>query len=318
MPRPGRRDHLDRAAVLLHRAVDHRQPEPGARSPTGLVVKNGSKIARAARPRSCRAPVSLTAITTSGPAAAGPGRVRPAWPSSGSTSIASMPPSGIASRAFAARFSSTCSSCPWSTSTRQGSSARRGCAARRPRRSCAPASSRTPSTTARRSSTRGAITCCRLKASSWCVSAAARQAALSVSISQRCGARPRADVAQRQRQAAGDRRQQVVEVVRDAAREPADRLHLLRLPQPHLERRGARPRPGDARSRRAGSSGTGRPACGASSSRPAHARRPCARARARSRRPGPGRRGRSGSGARARSAGSNSVSITRPSSSSRE
>jgi len=44
------------------------------------------------------------------------------------------------------------------------------------------------------------------------------------------------DVAQRQRQAAGDRGQQVVEVVRHAAREPADRLHLLRLPQPRLER----------------------------------------------------------------------------------
>jgi hypothetical protein len=150
--------------------------------PAGFVVKNGSKI-RAWTSSLIPSPVSVTVITTEGPRLARPASADA--PFERLTSIASVPPSGIASRALAARFSSTCSSCPWSTSTRHGSSQLRiRSATSSPimRASIEPE----PSTTARRSTTRGAITCCRLKASSWCVSAAARQAALSVSFSQRC------------------------------------------------------------------------------------------------------------------------------------
>ena len=150
--------------------------------PTDLVVKNGSKMWL--RTSSLMPwPESLTAITTTGP---GRSRPPPCVPGTARlTSMLSTPPSGIASLAFAARFSSTCSICPWSTSTRQGSSAssvRSTMSSPIMRASIEPE----PATTERRSSTRGAMSCCRLKASSWCVRAAARQAALSVSISQRC------------------------------------------------------------------------------------------------------------------------------------
>ena len=43
------------------------------------------------------------------------------------------------------------------------------------------------------------------------------------------------DLAERQLGVAGNRRQRVVEIVGDAAGEPADRFHLLRLPQLILE-----------------------------------------------------------------------------------
>ena len=104
--------------------------------------------------------------------------------------------------------------------------------ARCPRRSGAAASAPCPAITAFRSSTRGSRTCRRLKASSWRVSAAARSPACRISSTcSRAAGRLSGSCASEQLAVAGDRRQQVVEVVRDAAGEPADRLHLLRLPE---------------------------------------------------------------------------------------
>ena len=89
-------------------------------------------------------------------------------------------------------------------------------------------------TTAFRSSTRGCSTCRRLNASSWPVSAAARAAAFLISSAWRRSWLVLEAVDQ-ELAVAGDRGQEVVEVVRDAAGEAADRLHLLRLAQLRLE-----------------------------------------------------------------------------------
>ena len=76
----------------------------------------------------------------------------------------------------------------------------------------------------------------RLKASSWRVSPCARCAAFSISLHvvDEIGV-ALAQTIEHEVRVAGDRREQVVEVVRDAAGEPADRLHLLRLPELVLE-----------------------------------------------------------------------------------
>ena len=87
-------------------------------------------------------------------------------------------------------------------------------------------------TTALRSSTRGARTCLRLKASSCRVSAGRPLAGLAGSPRPaRAPGRPRGRPAQQQLAVAVDDGQQVVEVVGHAAGQPADRLHLLRLPE---------------------------------------------------------------------------------------
>ena len=76
-------------------------------------------------------------------------------------------------------------------------------------------------TVAFRSTGLGCSTCCRLNASSWRVSVAARVAVVG-------GVQQQLDVA-------GDGREQIVEVVRDAAGELSDRLHLLRLAEPRRQ-----------------------------------------------------------------------------------
>ena len=78
--------------------------------------------------------------------------------------------------------------------------------------------------------------CWREKASRRCTSVAARSAAWRQLASQ---ARTRScaiEAAQRKIEVADDRGQQIVEVVRDAAGEAADRFHLLRLAQRLLGR----------------------------------------------------------------------------------
>ena len=82
---------------------------------------------------------------------------------------------------------------------------------------------------------RGCSTCFRLNASSWRTSPAARWAARPISCrsSRRGSARRSPD--DQELGVAQDGRQQVVEVVGDAARELTDRLHLLRLPELVLE-----------------------------------------------------------------------------------
>ena len=86
-----------------------------------------------------------------------------------------------------------------------------------------------------KSKIRGSSSCLRLKASSWRVTDPARSAARrisSTSVRAGCSASTSPSASSR---VAGDGGQRVVEVVRDAAREPADRLHLLRLPELILE-----------------------------------------------------------------------------------
>ena len=92
-----------------------------------------------------------------------------------------------------------------------------------------------PATVWFRSTSFGSSTCLRLNASSCCVSAAARWPAFWISSrSARSGSSARRSLEQ-QLGVAENRRQQVVEVVRDAAGQPADALDLLRLRQPLLE-----------------------------------------------------------------------------------
>ena len=70
-----------------------------------------------------------------------------------------------------------------------------------------------------------------LNASSWRVSPAARSAAFTISSASLRRSSPGSRFVNEHLGVAMDGHQQVVEVVRDAAGEPADRLHLLRLPQ---------------------------------------------------------------------------------------
>ena len=140
-----------------------------------FVVKNGSKIlARVAA--SIPQPESATERTTNGPAASSVGTC------SGSTFavlIVSVPPAGMASRAFRARLTSTCSTWPGSacTSPRSAPSAvtTSMCS---PIRRCSILFVST--TIVFRSTMRGCSTCLRPKARSCCVSDAARCAACSI------------------------------------------------------------------------------------------------------------------------------------------
>ena len=91
-------------------------------------------------------------------------------------------------------------------------------------------------TVAFRSRIRGCSTCLRLNASSWPVSAAARSDARLISSAYRRSFASDG-AADQELAVAGDRREQVVEVVGDAAGEPADRLHLLRLAELRLDAR---------------------------------------------------------------------------------
>ena len=83
---------------------------------------------------------------------------------------------------------------------------------------------------------RGCMTCLRLKASSWRVSAAARLRGALDLLDVRAARIAGVEAVEEQVRVAEDRGQHVVEVVRDAAGEAADRLHLLRLAQLHLAR----------------------------------------------------------------------------------
>ncbi len=198
-------------------------------APAALVVKNGSKRCLATS-SSIPWPVSETASRTCGPAAPSP-----CWATCASStstlavSIVSAPPPGIASRALAARLRITRSI--WARSASIG--ARSG-ASRMPTLTSSPmircSIVSMPSTIALRSSTFGCSTWRRLKASSWCVSAAAWSAAREISRRLLAAVALAEDLG-----VAGDHRQQVVEVVRDAARQAPDRLHLLGVREPPLE-----------------------------------------------------------------------------------
>ena len=101
--------------------------------------------------------------------------------------------------------------------------------------SCAQQRSRCRARPRRRRARAGARICRRLKASSCRVSCAARSAALRISSISSRAVSTRARSREREIGVAEDGAEQVVEVVGDAAGEPADRLHLLRLAQLQLE-----------------------------------------------------------------------------------
>ena len=136
------------------------------------------------------------------------------------------PPSGIASRALAARFISTCSICPTSANTmrsRAASVVERSMSSpirRRNRRS-------TLRTTSFRSIGLGLMICFRLNANSPRVSCAARSDAVSISLKgdlvRICGRQLQLDQVRK----SGDPREDVVEVVCHTASQGADGLHLL-------------------------------------------------------------------------------------------
>ena len=90
-------------------------------------------------------------------------------------------------------------------------------------------------TRAFRSTTCGSITCLRLKARSWRTRRAARSEAPMTCCRLAQARIVRVEAPAQQLAVAHDHHEQVVEVVGDAAREPADRLHLLRLAQLLLE-----------------------------------------------------------------------------------
>ena len=149
------------------------------------------------------------------------------------TEIDNVPPSGIASRALRARLKITCSSRVGSTKTAQGSSGVviRSCTTTlRLRRS----SGSIPGTTSTRSTERAAVRSRWANVRSWRVSAAPRWAARSISRRYSSG-RPGRNRVLEQLGRRLDRREQVVEVVGNPAREPTDRLEPLRLAERFLQ-----------------------------------------------------------------------------------
>ena len=160
--------------------------------PTGLVVKNGSKI----RGRSAAAmpsPSSSATSATYGPGGSASCRsgVR-ASTIAGSTASRKRPPGRTASRALAARFSATCETWPGSARTHSGRSpgstwVDTPSPSRRRNMSAMSAS------VAARSMVCGRSTCLRLKARSWPTRSAARRPALRISAALDCwsGSSPR-------------------------------------------------------------------------------------------------------------------------------
>ncbi len=146
-----------------------------------------------------------------------------------------MPPSGIASRELTARLTTICSIWPRPAST-----------GRRPPTSSVRSSMPSPSVTASRPSAARtasatsigstATTSCREKTSSWWVSSAARRAASSISAIESSGPRPSASASSRAKsRVVEDHREQVVEVVRDAAGQLPHRLHPAGAVEAQLE-----------------------------------------------------------------------------------
>ena len=199
----------------------------------GLVVKNGSKILPRAS-SSMPEPVSSTWTTAYRPGASSPIGSSSALRVTTPVRTVSLPPaSPMASRALVARLTSACSNRPGSSRTFGApacgsiASSTSSPTTRRRRLSA-------PRTSAWRSITRGSSTCRRPMARSCWVSADARWPASWTSRTSAASAPPGGRSTDRSSQQPEDDREHVVEVVRDAAREPADRLEPQRLLQPLL------------------------------------------------------------------------------------
>src|SRR6202048_4308458 len=192
--------------------------------PTSLVVKKGSKT-RSRTSGGIPQPVSVTDIFTYDP-----GKHPSAARSSRTTfrvSISSTPPSGIASRAFRARLSRAVSSSDGSTWHRHNRSSARSLTSHPPPTAwrMSPWNSEISSFTL----TSLGLSLCRLEKPRSCC----RQLCPSASGAQSgCSQLPDPAIIRRildEFEVAGDHCKQVVEVVRDAAGELADGLHLLAL-----------------------------------------------------------------------------------------
>ena len=219
-----RRVERDAAAALVDDAVDRGQAEAGA-----LALRLGGEErlerARPRRRRPCPMPVSVTASITYVPGAS-VSRSAASRSSSSSTfavSIVSWPPAGIASRAFSTRLTSTCSI--WLESASHARQLGASCVVVS---MCSPMTRGSiwsrPETVSLRSRTVGFRNCLRLNASS-CASAPPRGRRPCGSRARRRAVRSSAvEPFDDQIGVADDGGQQVVEVVGDAAGEPADRL----------------------------------------------------------------------------------------------
>ena len=185
-------------------------------------------------------PLSRTDSSTKRPAKLLPAaRCRPrAWPRAARTASVIAPSPCMASRALMHRLSSTCSSCTGSARTAPTLCVQARLELDASRAASGAAACAASATSGGSASTRGAPRWPRLKVSiCWIRSRArlrrerARARGSAASL-----ASPRLlDVLGGERQVAQDALQDVVEVVRDAAGEVADRLHLLRLAQLRLE-----------------------------------------------------------------------------------
>ena len=146
----------------------------------------------------------------------------------------SSPPPGIASRAFTARLTSTCPSWARSATTQSpddpGSTRTRTSSPIRCRSICS-----TSATTSFRSSSTGSSTCLRLNARSWRTTSAARSAARRTWSELAAGVLRQVLRAEQHVGVPADHGEQVVEVVRDAAGELADRLEPRGLRELVLE-----------------------------------------------------------------------------------
>src|SRR6266545_475198 len=223
VPAPGALSICTNPPCCFTRPYTVARPSP-VPFPTGFVVKNGSK-ARCRVASSIPSPVSSTARHTNSDADPGPSTSRCAsLIQLQLVSSRSTPPSGIASRALFTRFSRICSiACPSAETSGRSSSANT---------SSSMSAGRTRRSTAERSFSK----CPRCSDSSVRLERRAKPSSL-LTINRPLTA---ADWMSRRLASSGPRasssafqddRQQVVEVVRDAAGELADRFHLLGLPQ---------------------------------------------------------------------------------------
>ena len=197
--------------------------------PISLVVKNGSKIFSISS-GGMPWPVSRTSISTWSPAGVPPRPSAEAGPGSVTFSvrIISLPPSGIASRALTARFTITCSN--WLTSAFTGQTSR-PCFSSRATRSPSSRLSRSVS------SDNAFPDVHHLRAQGLparerqeLADEARRPVGVLLDLHDVLEGRIGRPVAREQQiRVADDRLQDVVEVVRDAARELADGVHLLGL-----------------------------------------------------------------------------------------
>ncbi len=211
----GRRFHAKISAIFLDDSVAGGEAEPGA------VLFGGEERLKDTGEHLC---IHADARIADGEGDASRAPALPAF----LVSSSSLPPPGIASRAFTTIFKITCSICPGSARTVFNCGA-----------SMAVNSMSSPSmrrnmrsisrTSALRSTSDARTPCRRLKASNWRVRSVARSEALTTcSRSRRAGSLGMHGVQQHVR-IAGDDHEQVVEIVRDAARQTSHGFQSLRM-----------------------------------------------------------------------------------------